>query len=153
MSRARLPARDRRPSPLLTTAALLLFLTRFSTEITPQTGLLCLGPTTAGEKPRVVVMGSGWAGCRLLKDIDTKLYDVVCLPRREHMAFTSLLASTCIGILEFRSVAEPIGRIQPAISTSPRPYFYLAKCTRRRSPPGPGASLCGSVEISLVSIR
>ncbi|KAK6138467.1 hypothetical protein DH2020_027787 [Rehmannia glutinosa] len=35
------------------------------------------------------------------------------------MVFTPLLASTCVGTLEFRSVAEPIGRIQPAISTEP----------------------------------
>lgn len=45
------------------------------------------------------------------------------------MVFTPLLASTCVGTLEFRSVAEPIGRIQPAISTEPGSYFFLANCT------------------------
>jgi NADH:ubiquinone reductase (non-electrogenic) len=88
-----------------------------------------LGPTRAGEKPRVVVLGSGWAGCRLLKGIDTKIYDVVCVSPRNHMVFTPLLASTCVGTLEFRSVAEPIGRIQPAISSEPGSYFFLANCT------------------------
>lgn len=88
-----------------------------------------LGPTKPDEKPRVVVLGSGWAGCRLMKEIDTKIYDVVCVSPRNHMVFTPLLASTCVGTLEFRSVAEPIGRIQPAISREPGSYFFLANCT------------------------
>lgn len=87
-----------------------------------------LGPTKADEKPRLVVLGSGWAGCRLMKGIDTKLYDIVCVSPRNHMVFTPLLASTCVGTLEFRSVAEPIGRIQPAISKEPGSYFFLANC-------------------------
>lgn len=78
-----------------------------------------LGATKGDEKPRVVVLGSGWAGCRLIKDLDTSIYDVVCVSPRNHMVFTPLLASTCVGTLEFRSVAEPIGRIQPAISREP----------------------------------
>lgn len=88
-----------------------------------------LGPTKLGEKPRVVVLGSGWAGCRLMKGLDTSLYDVVCVSPRNHMVFTPLLASTCVGTLEFRSVAEPISRIQAAISTAPGSYFFLANCT------------------------
>ncbi|GFS39270.1 alternative NAD(P)H dehydrogenase 1 [Actinidia rufa] len=84
-----------------------------------------MGPTKADEKPRVV------GGVRLMKGIDTKLYDVVCVAPRNHMVFTPLLASTCVGTLEFRSVAEPIGRIQPAISSANpvRSYFFLANCT------------------------
>lgn len=87
-----------------------------------------LGPTKPDEKPRVVVLGSGWAGSRLLKGIDTKMYDVVSVSPRNHMVFTPLLASTCVGTLEFRSVAEPISRIQPAISREPGSYFFLANC-------------------------
>ncbi|KAL2898629.1 Internal alternative NAD(P)H-ubiquinone oxidoreductase A1 mitochondrial [Bienertia sinuspersici] len=88
-----------------------------------------LEPTRPDEKPRVVVLGSGWAGCRLIKEIDTKIYDIVCVSPRNHMVFTPLLASTCVGTLEFRSVAEPIGRIQPAISTEPGSYYFLANCS------------------------
>eukprot|EP01018_Ginkgo_biloba_P021990 Gb_25889 [translate_table: standard] len=88
-----------------------------------------LEPTKPEEKPRVVVLGTGWAGCRLMKGLDTKLYDIVCISPRNHMVFTPLLASTCVGTLEFRSVAEPVSRIQPALSTSPNSYFLLAKCT------------------------
>ncbi|XP_021720658.1 internal alternative NAD(P)H-ubiquinone oxidoreductase A1, mitochondrial-like [Chenopodium quinoa] len=88
-----------------------------------------LEPTKPNEKPRLVVLGSGWAGCRLIKEIDTKIYDIVCVSPRNHMVFTPLLASTCVGTLEFRSVAEPIGRIQPAISSEPGSYYFLANCS------------------------
>ncbi|RLN24491.1 hypothetical protein C2845_PM07G27400 [Panicum miliaceum] len=88
-----------------------------------------LGPTAKGEKARVVVLGTGWAGSRLLKDLDTSGYDVVCVAPRNHMVFTPLLASTCVGTLEFRSIAEPVVRIQPAVSKSPGSYFLLARCT------------------------
>lgn len=87
-----------------------------------------LEPTNPHEKPRVVVLGSGWAGCRLMKGLDPKIYDIVCVSPRNHMVFTPLLASTCVGTLEFRSVAEPIGRIQPAISREPGSFFFLANC-------------------------
>lgn len=88
-----------------------------------------LEATKSGEKPRVVVLGTGWAACRFLKGLDARIYDVVCISPRNHMVFTPLLASTCVGTLEFRSVAEPVGRIQPALSTNPNSYFFLASCT------------------------
>lgn len=87
-----------------------------------------LEATKPGEKPRVVVLGTGWAACRFLKGLDTKVYDVVCISPRNHMVFTPLLASTCVGTLEFRSVAEPVSRIQSALATSPNSYFYMASC-------------------------
>ncbi|XWS18319.1 hypothetical protein CRYUN_Cryun32bG0033900 [Craigia yunnanensis] len=87
-----------------------------------------LEATKPGEKPRVVVLGTGWAACRFLKGLNTKIYDVVCISPRNHMVFTPLLASTCVGTLEFRSVAEPVSRIQSALATSPNSYFYLASC-------------------------
>lgn len=88
-----------------------------------------LEATKPGEKPRVVVLGTGWAACRFLKGLDTKVYDVVCISPRNHMVFTPLLASTCVGTLEFRSVAEPVSRIQTALAKDPNSYFYLASCT------------------------
>lgn len=87
-----------------------------------------LEATKPGEKPRVVVIGSGWAACRFLKGLNTKLYDVVCISPRNHMVFTPLLASTCVGTLEFRSVAEPVSQIQTALAKDPNSYFFLASC-------------------------
>ncbi|KAL8140913.1 LOW QUALITY PROTEIN: hypothetical protein V2J09_006934 [Rumex salicifolius] len=108
-----------------------LYSTVTAAQSPPIPGLYAgLAPTKPDEKPRLVVLGSGWAGSRLMKDIDTRTYDVVCVSPRNHMVFTPLLASTCVGTLEFRSVAEPIGRIQPAISTEPGSYFFLANCNR-----------------------
>ncbi|GMN50886.1 hypothetical protein TIFTF001_020048 [Ficus carica] len=88
-----------------------------------------LEATRPSEKPRVVVLGTGWAACRFLKGLDTKVYDVVCISPRNHMVFTPLLASTCVGTLEFRSVAEPVSRIQSALASNPNSYFYLATCS------------------------
>ncbi|GJN32742.1 hypothetical protein PR202_gb21265 [Eleusine coracana subsp. coracana] len=101
-------------------------------------GVPSLEPTGRLEKPRLVVLGTGWAACRLLKDVDTRAYDVdvdtraydvVCVSPRNHMVFTPLLASTCVGTLEFRSVVEPVSRIQPMLGTGPGSYFYLANCS------------------------
>lgn len=115
------------PSPCFSTAAASFPATPPPSSVAGD--IAGLGPTVQGkEKPRVVVLGSGWAGCRLMKSIDTNVYDVVCVSPRNHMVFTPLLASTCVGTLEFRSVAEPIGRIQPAISHAPGSYFFLARC-------------------------
>lgn len=116
------------PFSLLSPLASSLSLSHYTTEA-PPTQNAGLGPTRPEEKPRVVVLGTGWAGCRFMKGIDTNIYDVVCVSPRNHMVFTPLLASTCVGTLEFRSVAEPIGRIQPAISREPGSYFFLSKCT------------------------
>lgn len=88
-----------------------------------------LEATKPGEKPRVVVLGSGWAACRFLKGLDTRIYDVVCISPRNHMVFTPLLASTCVGTLEFRSVVEPVSQIQTALAKDPNSYFFLASCT------------------------
>ncbi|CAN6453425.1 unnamed protein product [Victoria cruziana] len=91
--------------------------------------LASLKPTKPDEKPRIVVLGTGWAACRFLKSVNTKIYDVVCISPRNHMVFTPLLASTCVGTLEFRSVAEPVSRIQPALAKAPNSHFFLAGCT------------------------
>ena len=94
-----------------------------------RTGGSLLPPTKGRQKPRVVILGSGWGACRLLKDINTLVFDVVCISPRNHMVFTPLLASTCVGTLEFRSVAEPVRKIQPALSLSPDSYYLPARCT------------------------
>ena len=57
-----------------------------------------------------MIIGSGWAGFKLLENIDQKDYDVVVISPRNYFVFTPLLASTCVGTLEFRSIVEPIRR-------------------------------------------
>lgn len=118
------------PFPNTQFVSILQFSSQPNSEPTRHVQRSGLGPTSSKEKPRVVVLGSGWAGCRVMKGLDTNIYDVVCVSPRNHMVFTPLLASTCVGTLEFRSVAEPIARIQPVISRETGSYFFLANCNR-----------------------
>lgn len=59
-------------------------------------------------RERVVVLGSGWAGYTLARDLDPKKYQVVIVSPRSYFVFTPLLASTSTGTLEFRTALEPV---------------------------------------------
>jgi NADH dehydrogenase FAD-containing subunit len=61
---------------------------------------------------RIVIIGSGWAGFKLLETLDQNNYDIVVISPRNYFLFTPLLASTCVGTLEFRAIMEPIRRQQ-----------------------------------------
>lgn len=60
------------------------------------------------ERERVVVLGSGWAGYTVARELDPKKYQAVVVSPRSYFAFTPLLASTSVGTLEFRTAMEPI---------------------------------------------
>ncbi|CAG8618735.1 6862_t:CDS:10, partial [Dentiscutata heterogama] len=60
-------------------------------------------------------IGSGWAGFKLLKDINTRDYEVVVVSPRNYFVFTPLLASSSVGTLEFRCVVEPVRRYSPKV--------------------------------------
>jgi NADH:ubiquinone reductase (non-electrogenic) len=60
---------------------------------------------------RLIVLGTGFAGFRLLKDINTAFYDVTVVSPRNHFLFTPLLPSTTTGTIEFRSIIEPVRTI------------------------------------------
>ena len=77
-------------------------------------------------KPRLIIIGSGWAGGRLAKDIDCiDKYDITIISSKNHMVFTPLLASSCVGTVHNQSVIENIRHIQPGLSY-PQNHFYLA---------------------------
>ncbi|CAJ0757336.1 17692_t:CDS:10, partial [Entrophospora sp. SA101] len=59
---------------------------------------------------RLVILGSGWAGYKLLKDIDTKHHEVIVVSPS-----TPLLASSSVGTLEFRCIMEPVRRYSPKV--------------------------------------
>ncbi|KAK9906340.1 hypothetical protein WJX75_000240 [Coccomyxa subellipsoidea] len=88
-------------------------------------------PRQAHELPletgraRLVVLGTGWAAARLIRDINPKLFDFTVISPRNHMVFTPLLASTCVGTLEPRSVALPLTDIQPQLK-QPQNKYYAA---------------------------
>lgn len=60
------------------------------------------------HKPRVIVVGSGWAAHAFLKICETDGYEVVCVSPRPYFVFTPMLASTAVGTVEYRSIVEPI---------------------------------------------
>jgi NADH:ubiquinone reductase (non-electrogenic) len=77
------------------------------------------------NKKELVVLGAGWAGFRLIKDIDLSKYNVHLVSPRNHFLFTPLLASVASGTLEFRSIIEPVRRAHHADNY----HFYEAAFT------------------------
>ncbi|KAG2228905.1 hypothetical protein INT48_004677 [Thamnidium elegans] len=80
--------------------------------------------TLARSQGRVVILGSGWAGFKLMKDLDKKNYDVSVISPRNYFVFTPLLASTSVGTLEFRCITEPVRTYSKDIN------FYQATCDK-----------------------
>ncbi len=46
----------------------------------------------------MVVIGTGWAGSRVARDLDLDIYNLSVISLRNHMVFTPLLPSTTTGI-------------------------------------------------------
>ncbi|KAK5123871.1 hypothetical protein LTR85_002067 [Meristemomyces frigidus] len=60
------------------------------------------------SRERIVILGSGWAGYTLARDLDHRKYQTVVVSPRSYFVFTPLLASTSVGTLEFRLTLEPV---------------------------------------------
>ena len=60
------------------------------------------------NRERIVVLGSGWAGYTLARDLNSNKYQVVIVSPRSYFVFSPLLASTSVGTLEFRTALEPV---------------------------------------------
>lgn len=63
---------------------------------------------TKGDRERVVILGSGWAGFVLSRELDKKKFQPVVVSPRSYFVFTPLLASTAVGTLEFRTTLESV---------------------------------------------
>ncbi len=74
------------------------------------------------DKPRLIVLGTGFASFSLLKALNKNVFDTTVISPRNHFLFTPLLPSTTVGTLEFRSIIEPIRRAIPQIR------YYQAQC-------------------------
>lgn len=64
------------------------------------------------KRPRVVILGSGWAGNTLARQLNKAIYDVRLISPANHFLFTPLLPSTAVGTLEFRAIQEPVRTIK-----------------------------------------
>ncbi|CAM9562675.1 unnamed protein product [Ectocarpus sp. 12 AP-2014] len=65
-----------------------------------------------GGKTKLVILGTGWGGFRVAREVDKKKYDVTVISPRNHFLFTPLLPSTTVGTLEFRCIQEPVRTIK-----------------------------------------
>ncbi|KAH8600981.1 pyridine nucleotide-disulfide oxidoreductase-domain-containing protein [Bisporella sp. PMI_857] len=61
-----------------------------------------------GGRERVVILGSGWAGFVLSRELDKKKFQPIIVSPRPYFVFTPLLASTAVGTLEFRNTVESV---------------------------------------------
>jgi NADH:ubiquinone reductase (non-electrogenic) len=58
-------------------------------------------------RPRAVLLGSGWGAFAVAKELRDR-FDVTFVSPRNHMLFTPLLPSAASGVLNLRSISEPI---------------------------------------------
>ena len=79
----------------------------------------------ASSRQQLVILGTGWGGFALLKNIDKRKYDVIVVSPRNHFLFTPLLPSTTVGTLEFRSIIDPIRNH----GFRDEKHFHLAEAT------------------------
>ncbi|EXJ67469.1 uncharacterized protein A1O5_09482 [Cladophialophora psammophila CBS 110553] len=63
---------------------------------------------TTPNRPRLVVIGSGWAGFYLAEHIDLNAYSISLISPRRTSAYTPLLASAAVGLFNFYLAEEPV---------------------------------------------
>ncbi|KAI9868255.1 MAG: hypothetical protein M1830_005690, partial [Pleopsidium flavum] len=63
------------------------------------------------DKPKLVILGSGWGSVALLKNLNPEDYHVTVVSPVNYFLFTPMLPSATVGTLELRSLVEPIRRI------------------------------------------
>ncbi|KAF4464036.1 NADH dehydrogenase [Fusarium albosuccineum] len=75
------------------------------------------------NKPRLVILGGGWGGVALLKELNPDDYHVTVISPTNYFLFTPMLPSATVGTLELRSLVEPIRRILSRVNG----HFIRAK--------------------------
>eukprot|EP01114_Cavostelium_apophysatum_P020040 TRINITY_DN660_c0_g2_i3.p1 TRINITY_DN660_c0_g2~~TRINITY_DN660_c0_g2_i3.p1 ORF type:complete len:624 (+),score=111.34 TRINITY_DN660_c0_g2_i3:535-2406(+) len=79
------------------------------------------------KRPKIVVLGSGWAALSMIREIDTRYYDIVMVSPRNFFLFTPLLPSVTVGTIEARSVTEPVRKYCRRAGANIT--FYEASCS------------------------
>src|SRR5262245_7397050 len=69
----------------------------------------------AAQRPRLLVLGSGFASYAVARAAKPALYDVTVVSKRNHFVYTPLLPSTAVGTIEFRTICEPVRRGRPSL--------------------------------------
>ncbi len=63
------------------------------------------------DKPKLVILGGGWGGVAMLKELNPDDYHVTVISPTNYFLFTPMLPSATVGTLELKSLVEPIRRI------------------------------------------
>ncbi|KIW64284.1 hypothetical protein PV04_09230 [Phialophora macrospora] len=63
------------------------------------------------DKPKLVILGTGWGSVAMLKELRAGDYHVTVVSPDNYFLFTPMLPSATVGTLELRSLVEPIRRI------------------------------------------
>ena len=63
------------------------------------------------DKPRLVILGTGWGSIALLKHLNPGDYHVTVVSPTNYFLFTPMLPSATVGTLGRRSLVEPVRRI------------------------------------------
>ena len=63
------------------------------------------------DKPKLVILGTGWGSVAMLKTLNPGDYHVTVVSPVNYFLFTPMLPSATVGTLELRSLVEPIRRI------------------------------------------
>jgi NADH:ubiquinone reductase (non-electrogenic) len=61
-------------------------------------------------RPRLVILGSGFAGYSLARNLQRDQFETTIVAPRNYFVFTPLLPSALVGTVEFRSILEPVRR-------------------------------------------
>ncbi|KAJ5902042.1 External alternative NADH-ubiquinone oxidoreductase [Penicillium taxi] len=80
------------------------------------------------DKKTLVVLGTGWGAVSLLKKLDTENYNVIVVSPRNYFLFTPLLPSCTTGLIEHRSIMEPIRNVLRQKKATVK--FYEAEATK-----------------------
>ena len=63
------------------------------------------------DKPKLVILGTGWGSVAMLKTLNPGDYHVTVVSPVNYFLFTPMLPSATVGTLELRSLVEPVRRI------------------------------------------
>lgn len=75
------------------------------------------------DKPKLVILGGGWGGVAMLKELNPEDYHVTVISPANYFLFTPMLPSATVGTLEMKSLVEPIRRILSRV----KGHFIRAK--------------------------
>lgn len=76
--------------------------------------------SATSRRPKVVILGTGWASFRVLTDLDCTKYNVSVISPRNHLLFTPMLASSALGTVNQRSICQPV---RPVVAKKKARYY------------------------------